>query len=225
MKTSYRLVIFDWEGTLGDTLGAALNALDYEAQKLHLGVFDKRKARRLVVLGLATAIKKLFPQASLYQHETLLEAVQLNLSTSSTQTYLFPGIKRLVSLLHQAGFELAIATNKGAHSLQRVLQETGLNVFFKVTRAAGQVPPKPCPQMLCEIMDVFGRSAAETVMIGDSAADIEMAVLAGVDAIGVDFYHQQEALLLAAGAVAVFDDEKQLADYFLDERSMDESAN
>lgn len=225
MKTSYRLVIFDWEGTLGDTLGAALDALASEAHRLQLGGFDESKARRLVVLGLATAIKKLFPSASLYQQEQLLEAVQLKLSASSTHTYLFPGIRRLVSQLHQAGVELAIATNKGAHSLQRVLQETGLNAFFKVTRAAGQVPPKPCPQMLCEIMDAFGRSASETVMIGDSTADIEMAVLAGVDAIGVDFYHQQEALLFAAGAVAVFDEEAQLADYLLDKGTEDESVN
>lgn len=226
MKTSYRLVVFDWEGTLGDTLGSVLNALEYESRQLQLGVFDERLARRLVVLGMATAIKKLFPNASLYQQEQLLEAVQLKLSTASAQTYLFPGIKPLLNQMHQMGFELAIATNKGAHSLQRVLQETQLNKVFAVTRAAGQVPAKPCPQMLYEIMDAFGRTASETVMIGDSVADIEMAALAGVDAIGVDFYHQQKASLLAAGALFVCDDEAQLAQYFLDEEeAVHESAN
>ena len=162
------------------------------------------------------AIKKLFPNTTLLQQEQLAEAVQYALSTHSVDTYLFPDIKDMVQKLHQAGFDLAIATNKGSQSLQRALQETGLDAFFKVTRAAGQTAPKPCPQMLYEIMDVFGVTASETVMIGDSIADIEMAIAAGVDAIGVDFYHQQKTILLAAGALIVFDDAIQLSHYFLD---------
>ena len=216
MKKSYRLVIFDWEGTLGDTLGHVVKALAEEATHLQLGELDERLARKFLTLGLATAIKKLFLHASLHQHEQLLQAVQQALTIPSTDTCLFPGVKRLVKDLHHAGFELAIATNKGPHSLQRVLHETGLDEFFKVTRAAGQTPPKPCPQMLHEIMDVFGVLPSETVMIGDSIADIEMASLADVDGIGVDFYHQQRASLLAAGALAVFDNDEQLANYFFE---------
>ena len=225
MKKPYRLVIFDWEGTLSDTLGPALKALAKEARHLQLGYFDECLARRSVTLGLTIAIKKLFPHASLQQHEQILVSVQEALSTSSTEVYLFPGIKSMIENMHRAGFELAIATNKGAHSLQRVLQETGLDEFFKVTRAAGQVPPKPCPQMLHEIMETFGAVASETVMIGDSIADIEMASLAGVDAIGVDFYHQQKASLFAAGASLVFDDDEQLAQYFLDGEAIYEPVN
>ena len=216
MQKPYRLVVFDWEGTLGDTLGHVLKALAIESQRLELGQFDDKLARQYVSLGLAKAIKKLFPEATLLQHEQLSEAVQQALSTHSIDTHLFPDIRDMVQKLHQKGFDLAIATNRGPHSLLRALQETELDEFFKVTRAAGQTPPKPCPQMLYEIMDVFGVTASETVMIGDSIADIEMAVSAGVDAIGVDFYHQQKAILLAAGALIVFDDAMQLSHYFLD---------
>lgn len=216
MQKPYRLVVFDWEGTLGDTLGHVLKALSVESQRLNLGRFDERVARQYVSLGLVKAIKKLFPNTTLLQQEQLAEAVQYALSTHSVDTYLFPDIKDMVQNLHQAGFDLAIATNKGSHSLQRALQETGLDAFFKVTRAAGQTAPKPCPQMLYEIMDVFGATASETVMIGDSIADVEMAIAAGVDALGVDFYHQQKMSLLEAGARIVFDDAIQLSHYFLD---------
>ena len=213
MKKSYRLVVFDWEGTLGDTLGHVLTTLDGEARRLQLGELDMKLARRYVMLGLVKLIKKLFSDLTLYQQEQLLQSVQRVLYTTSVDGYLFPGAMQLVQQIQQAGMDLAIATNRGAQSLKRALQESGLDLFFNVTRSAGQVPAKPCPQMLQEIMDVFGVEASQTLMIGDSLTDVEMSMLAGVDVIGVDFYHQQKAELLAAGAVDVFDDYTQLAHY------------
>ena len=213
MKKRYLLVVFDWEGTLGDTLGHVFNTLAAEAARLDLGVIDESLARHYGMLGLAKAINKLFPGLSLHQHEQLLHAVQEEMSTTSPDACLFPGARQCVEDLSHAGVVLAIATNKGPHSLQRVLHASGLNDYFSVTRAAGPVPPKPCPQMIEEIMAVCGVSPSETLMIGDSVADIEMATRARVDAIGIDFYHQHPMQLLEAGALAVFEDYTQLARY------------
>ncbi len=213
MKKPYRLMVFDWEGTLCDTLGHVLNTLAEQARQLGFGELDTHVVRQYVSLGLVRAVKKLFPQLSMHQHEHLLQAVQHALAETRSTDVIFPGAKHLVQQMQQAGMDLAIATNRGPQSLQRALRQTGLDVFFKVSRAAGQAPPKPCPQMLEEIMDVFGVQAWETMMIGDSLSDIEMAMSAGVDVIGVDFYHHQGAELVAAGALAVFDDYKELANY------------
>lgn len=212
---SYRLVVFDWEGTLGDTLGQILSAIAVEAERLQFGKLDEQNARQWIGLGLAMALRKLFPALLMHQHEQLLQAVNesLSLMTRSTQVYLMPGSKHIIQQIQQTQAHLAIATNKGHQSLQRALQACGLDAFFDVTRSAGQVPPKPCPQMLEEIMDECGVSAAETLMIGDSVTDIQMAKALDVAAIGMDFYHQQEDALRAAGALEVFDNFKQLADY------------
>ena len=213
MNRCYRLVVFDWEGTLGDTLGPILKKIADAAKRLQLGEFDERIARQYVVLGLTMAVQKLFPRLSIYQHEQLLQAVQESMLTASTHVCLFPGALQMVQHIQEAGIDVAIATNKGQQSLQRALQVSGLDVFFKITRSAGQAPPKPCPQMLQEIMDVFGVDAVQTLMVGDSVSDVEMAKQIHVDAVGVDFYHQQEANLRAAGALDVFDDYQQLARY------------
>ena len=175
MSKPYRLVVFDWEGTLG--------------------------------------VRKLFPHLSSSEHEQLLQESQQELVTTPMNTCLLPGAKAIVEQLYHAGVMLAIATNKGYHSLQRTLQATGLDVFITTVRTAGQVPAKPCPQMLEEILDECGVLASEALMVGDSLVDIEMANQLGVDAVGVDFYHQQQAAsLLAAGAKSVIDDYRQLAD-------------
>lgn len=213
MSKRYRLVVFDWEGTLSDTLGQVLDCVAKEARRLDYGELDEELARQSVDLGLVNAIKKVFPHLTLIQYERLINAVQQSLMSRHSDVYLIPGAKDIVQRLHQDGIELAIATNKGQHSLLKALHTTGLDEYFKVTRSAGQTPPKPSPQMLQEILMVFSLPAHDALMIGDSVTDIEMANSLGMDAIGVNFYHQQSEPLLASGALNVFDDYRLIADY------------
>lgn len=210
---AYHLVVFDWEGTLGDTFGHVLKAIATVANRMQLGDIDEQVARQYVVLGLMVTVKKLFPDLSLYQHEQLLQSVQHTLIVDPLEICLIPGAKKTLLQMKQAGLELAVATNKGHHSLQRALQLANLTDLFNVTRAAGQVPAKPCPQMLEEIMDVCGALPSQTLMIGDSISDIEMARQINVDAIGIDIYQQQTNALREAGAIEVFDNYAELARY------------
>lgn len=213
MSNPYQLVVFDWEGTISDTLGPVFQVVDAEACKLGFGSIDFQKARKFVDLGLPRALKKVLPDLSEKEHEHLLQAIQQAMLTRQTEVCLIPGVLDFIKHLHEDNVSLAIATNKGHHSLLRALQTTGLDAFFKVTRSAGQVPAKPCPQMLEEIMGELGGLASSTLMIGDSTTDMEMASSINVTAIGVDFYHQQDSALKEAGALAVFDDYKLLAHY------------
>lgn len=211
MSSSYDLVVFDWEGTLGDTLGQILFGLKQAAAEMGLGEIQDEEARQYLAFGISKTIKKIFPHATEAQEKILLEHVQASLNAGVVEAWLLPGAKDLVGLLHQSGFFLAVASNKGSQSLAKALDSSGLSAYIKVTRSAGQVPAKPCPQMLHEIMDHFQVHPNATLMIGDSISDMEMAKLAGVDSVGVNFYHQDDKDLWQAGAKAVFDDYAQLA--------------
>lgn len=213
MNKPFRLVVFDWEGTVGDTLGDVLNRIAIEAELLGFGSVDPYKVRPYVSLGLVASLRKLFPHLASEQQGQLLHAVQHALTVRPNEVCLIPGVEAFIKRLREQQIDVAVATNKGQHSLARALHVSGLDKVFKVTRSAGQVPAKPCPQMLEEIMEVFHADSSSTLMIGDSIADMEMAKKINVTAIGVDFYHQQESELKAAGAEAVFDDYQVLADY------------
>lgn len=213
MNKQYRLVVFDWEGTLGDTLGQILHIIAHEAKRLQLGEFDICLSRQYVNLGLERAVKKIFPNLLAHQYEQLLGAIQHSLLKDPMDTYLIPGAKSIVQQIHKSGIDLAIATNKGEQSLQKALQVVGLNTYFRTTRSAGQTPAKPCPKMLEEIIETCETDAMHTLMVGDSEIDIEMAKQINVDAVGVNFCLQQAADLLAAGALEVFDDYQQLAKF------------
>jgi phosphoglycolate phosphatase len=214
MNNPYSLVVFDWEGTLSDTLGQILQIAATEANKLGFGILDLKQARQCINFGLTGILERVFPHLSISQKAQLVQAVQQALIHKSGHLSLIPGALDFIKKLHAANVDMAIATNKGHHSLMRDLQTSGLDVYFKVTRSAGEVPAKPCPQMLQEIMDVFDAQPATTLMIGDSVMDMEMAASIKVTAIGFDFYHQQQdSELKAAGALAVFDEYALLADY------------
>lgn len=215
MTSPYQLIVFDWEGTVSDTLGVVLHTLALEAEHLGFGLVDPYRARNYVSLGLNQALKKLFPHLSLSQQEHLVQSVQRALLTKNTEVCLIPGAKEFIQQLDDANIHLAVATNKGHQSLQRALQATGLDAFFKVTRSAGQVPAKPCPQMLEEIISEFGVTPAQTLMIGDLPTDMEMAKSIQVTGLGVDFYHLNQDALRAAGAVEVFDDYQLLAQFVI----------
>lgn len=211
MSKPYDLVVFDWEGTLGDTLGQILNAFADEAKRLQLDPIDMDLGRKYIILGPVVAIKKLFPHLATHEQSELLQAAQLALLSNTVDVCLMSGARDLLFKIKQAGMQLAIATNKGPQSLARDIEAAHLEGVFNVTRAAGQAPAKPSPRMLEEIMDECGISEERTLMVGDSTSDIEMAVNAGVKAIGVDFYHQNESILRSVGAQDVIDDFQQLA--------------
>ena len=217
MLQRYQLVVFDWEGTIAENgLGYMIIALAKAAERVNLPSFDLSAARLTIRYGLATAVKQLFPTTSLHQQEDLCAEVQTELFAVSAKVALISGAAELIQWLHESGMQLAIATNKSAQGLARVLRISGLEPYIHITRSASEVPAKPCPQMLEEIMTACGVSAEQTLMVGDSTSDMEMARALGVYAIGMDFFQMEEPMLRAAGANDVMHDYQQLLQYIKD---------
>lgn|SRR3990167_204564 len=214
MKRQYDLVVFDWEGTLAeDSFGYVLSVIAKEATRMNLADFDKSRARQYMTYGLTTMISRLLPDLSMRQHEQFIQNIQDELKRNPQEVCLMDGAAEVVKKIHDSGFKLAIATNRSLKSLQRVLQLSNLEKYFPVIRTVSEAPPKPCPQMLEEILMESAAPVKRTVMIGDSVTDIEMARSINVDAIGVDFYQEQENILLEAGAKFVLRDYKGLLKY------------
>lgn len=206
----YSLVIFDWEGTLADLAKQTLaRVVDAHLSLLKPFTEDDEHLKSNVL----QVAKQLFPLWSDEELERISDIKMVTAGCDVAGVYLLPGAKALIERLAVEGVDLAIASNKGQQSLQVALQRSALQPYFRVTRSAGQVPPKPCPQMLEEILVEFAVDASDALMVGDSVADIEMAGLVGMDAVGIDFYHQNTEALLQAGAKVVFDYYPDLAKF------------
>ena len=93
----------------------------------------------------------------------------------------------ILEKLNQENYFLAVATGKSRRGLDRSLIETGLDKYFHTTRCADETISKPHPQMLLEIIDFFGLKAADTLMVGDSEYDLQMANNAGTESVAVSY--------------------------------------
>lgn len=213
MTCAYKLVVFDWEGTLADTFGQVMQITQEKAQNSGYLPLNKIAFALGIQSGLLNAIKKGFSHLSQEEHHKLLTDVQQGLCVKSPAPYLFPGAIELIKQLHHQGVKLAIATNKSQQSFQLALQKSELSEYFEITRAAGQSLPKPHPQMLLEILELLSLKPQQAVMVGDSVSDVDMACRVSMDAIGVDFYEQDAEMLMNAGAKIIVHDFDQLSEF------------
>jgi phosphoglycolate phosphatase len=111
----------------------------------------------------------------------------------------FDGVPALLtSLAHDERF-LTVATGKPRRGLERAFDHSGLRHHFQFSRCADEGWPKPHPDMLEKLMSFTGLTAHETLMIGDTTHDLDMAAAAGCDAVGVAYgAHHVEGLRVVA---------------------------
>lgn len=124
---------------------------------------------------------------------------------------LYPGARTALDLLaRRDDVVLGIATGKSRRGVGIILAQHDLAGRFVTIQTADDRPSKPNPEMVLAAMRDTGIGPADTVMIGDTVYDIEMARAAGARAIAVSWgYHGADALA-AAGPVTTISDYAQL---------------
>jgi phosphoglycolate phosphatase len=192
----YKLVIFDWDGTLMDSVDRIVSSMQSAAQTVGLVSPLDHDVKQIIGLSLTTALETLFTSITAEQIEAMLVHYKYEyLAGDNTPTPLFANATDLLTQLKQQNKLLAVATGKGREGLNRVLNVSATSAFFNTTRCAGEMPSKPDPTMLNSILDELNIAAHEAVMIGDTSHDLKMAQNAGVDSIGVTFgVHDREVL-------------------------------
>ncbi|MBF0254854.1 MAG: HAD-IA family hydrolase [Gammaproteobacteria bacterium] len=193
----YKLVVFDWDGTLMDSEAQIISCMQSAFTDLQLQPPSRDQVRNIIGLGLREAVSQLHATADEAMIERLFERYRHHFfAEHSPKADLFPGVEACLEELSQAGYLLAVATGKGRRGLDLVLDQTGLGDYFIATRCADETFSKPHPQMLQELIDFAGVSATEAVMIGDTEYDLQMAINAGSPSIAVSYgVHTTERLL------------------------------
>ncbi len=186
MKERFGLLVFDWDGTLFDSIDWIVECIQRAADDCRCQVPAHSTARSVIGLGLREAMEILFPGADdTMAKQIVLAYRQHYCSRQITPDDLFAGVDAMLSRLRQRGYLLAVATSKARGGLDHALQATGTARLFSATRCAEETASKPDPKMLLQIMRELGISKHRTVMIGDSIHDLKMAINAQVAAIGV----------------------------------------
>lgn len=202
-----RLLIFDWDGTLADSIGRIVASVRAAAVICDLPPRDDEAIRGIIGLALQEAIITLYPQLSgTPMCETFrLAYAEYYLALDVAPSALFPGVAEGLQRFRDEGYLLAVATGKGRQGLDRVLRGVGMLDFFDITRCADETASKPDPLMIREILEYCRVLPEQSLMVGDSVFDLQMARNAGVDSVAVTYGAQSRDTLLACAPDFVID--------------------
>lgn len=191
-------LIFDWDGTLADSIDNIVTAMQRAAVDAGVAVRTPREVRDIIGLALPDAVAVLYPDIDdPVLALRIIEAYTDNyLQLERQPSALFEGVHVALDALRAAGFHLAVATGKTRRGLDRMLASHDLEHYFDVTRCADETAGKPDPRMLKEILRELDVSPTDACMVGDSEFDIIMGHNAGVLPVAVTYGAMTEQQLL-----------------------------
>lgn len=187
-----KLVIFDLDGTLLDTLDDLSAAVNYAMRQR--GFPQHTRAEYMMMVG--HGARNLMSQAVPAEHsndESLIDAALADFRAYynahiDVYTKPFPGISQLLQKLHQKDVQLAVASNKFQEGTEHLIKEFFPEIpFVAILGNRPGCPLKPDPDVVGEVLRKTDLSKADAVMVGDSDTDMETAANSGIRGIAVSW--------------------------------------
>lgn len=209
----YKLIVFDWDGTLMDSAQKIVDCMQVAIEKTGLPQRSDAQIRHIIGLGMHEAVEHLFPQQNIDVKRLVAEYRDEFVAINQTQSPLYDGVTEMLDALEARGYWIAVATGKSRSGLNHVLADIGMQQRFHSTKTADETASKPDPLMLQELMAECGYAAEQLLMIGDTEFDIQMAHAAGVDVLAVKGGAHPEEHLRKFSPLAVLDTVADLLDF------------
>ena len=203
------LIIFDFDGTLGDTRRNIVTTMQMTIAELHLPNRSEEECAATIGLPLAECFMTLFPDI---QEELIPRCAEtyrrfFNENLKTIQPEAFPGVVETLSVLHQIGFTLTIASSRSRNSLTELTRNMGIADHISYILGADDVKEaKPKPEPVLKTLANMHFDAGGTLVVGDMAVDIQMGANAGTKTCGVTWGNGTRDELVQAGADYIIDD-------------------
>lgn len=196
MKNRFDLIIFDWDGTLVNSIDWIVQCIQQAAAQCNCPVPTAEAVKDIIGLSIENAMRTLFPDLPDDSKSNISKQYsQIFFSRPISRDDLFPGIYELLLQLRQQGYLLAVATGKKSSGLAQAMQATDLAQFFSTTRSVDQAASKPDPLMIEQIVTELGVHKSRTLMVGDSVHDLQMALNAQIASVAVTCGAHSETVL------------------------------
>lgn len=214
-----KLVIFDLDGTLLNTIPDIASAVNYALSKNGFQIHDTCTIKSFVGNG----INKLFERAlpTNYKTEEWIMRIRQDFipyynEHCSDFTMPFEGITELLYTLQRLGIMTAVASNKYEHATKTLISTYFPEIdFCAIMGQRDNVPTKPDPTIVKEILNITNTSKNEVLYVGDSGVDMQTAINAGIDAIGVTWGCRTRNELESYMPMAIADTAEEVLNWIL----------
>lgn len=182
---TFDLIVFDWDGTLFDSTALIARCIQAAWADVGTRVPSQAQASYVIGMGLREALQHAAPELPAARYEALADRYRHHYVARQHEIVFFDGTLAMLQALKARGHRLAVATGKSRRGLDDALRTSALNGLFDATRTADETASKPDPRMLVELMAELQVPAERTLMVGDTTHDLQLALNAGVAAVGV----------------------------------------
>lgn len=210
-----KLVIFDLDGTLLNTIGDLADAVDYVMRSRNLPEHTNAEYRQMVGGGIKRLVERALPEElsknEQYVEECVTQFRRYYVDNIDRHTIPYEGIPELLRKLQNEGVMLAVASNKFQHGTERLVAKFFGDIeFIAIEGNREGAPLKPDPAIIHNILCKAGVEQCDAVMVGDSGIDIRTAIAASINSIGVSWGFRFAEELYDAGAKVVVTTSEEL---------------
>ena len=209
-----RLIVFDFDGTLGDTRANIVTTMRETIRTMGLPPVDEEAIAATIGLTLEDGFRQMFPGLS--DEDTLrCAALYREIFERTRKTLvpsLFPHVKETLAALKARGYVLTVASSRRSASLNEFLREMAIAEYISYVLGADSVEKaKPDPEPVLKTLRELGFTAGECLVVGDMPVDVLMGKAAGAATYAVTYGNAGRSALAAAGPDCIIDDISELA--------------
>ena len=213
MKTRFELIIFDWDGTLSDSVGLITDLMIQSFLLHNVSPPSRMEVADILGIKLSEAFKILLKEKDQNASELIFNSYIDLYNQSSNKVKLFDGVELGIKELYRYGYKIAIATGGGRNYLDSCLAQTSIKDFINVTKTSDDCFSKPHPQMCNEILNELIIEPEKSIVIGDSIHDLQMAKNAGISSLAVTYGAHKQDSLSVYDALDYMDDANMVFDW------------
>jgi HAD superfamily hydrolase (TIGR01509 family) len=195
---TFRNIIFDFDGTLTDSRRDIAGAQLWALQQLGMHTLREEELYPLIGKSLHETFSRVLPVS---EYHRIPEAIALYAEyyppRALQTTTLFPGVSAILMSLRERGHRLAVASTKKGQGILRATEHFGITGMFDLLQGSENIPFKPAPDVVLAVLRTLAWAPAETLMVGDTDADIIAGRAAGVATCAVTYGSLSRDALMA----------------------------
>ena len=210
----YKLIIFDMDGTILNTLDDLSDCTNYALSQSGLPTRTIDEIRSFVGNGIAKLIARSVPEGT---DDAMRDKVygiftEYYKEHCADKTRPYDGITELIMRLRELGYKTAVVSNKADFAVQDLCVQYFDGLFDMAVGAKDGVAKKPAPDSVYEVLDKLGFEKKDAVYIGDSDVDIATADNSGLDSIIVEWGFRDRGFLIEHGAKVLVKKPEEILD-------------